>query len=91
MFDMIIEFMNKKYKVNKKFIIQKLDGKIVIFDGEKSILNTLNSTASFMFQKIKLGWDKGKIIDAIVKSYSIDEKTVSNDLEKMIKELEPQR
>ena len=86
MFDMIIEFMNKKYKVNKKFIIQKLDGKIVIFDGEKSILNTLNSTASLMFQKIKLGWDKGKIIDAIVKSYSIDEKTVSNDLEKMIKE-----
>jgi len=83
--------MNKKYKINKKFIIQKLDGKIVIFDGEKSVLNTLNSTATFMFQKIKVGWDKEKIIDAITKIYSIDEESVKKDLDTLIKELVKQK
>lgn len=79
--------MDKKYKINKGFIIQKLDGKIVVFDGEKSVLNTLNSTASFMFQKIKLGWDKSKIIEAVVKEYTVDRESVAKDLDKMINEL----
>ena len=83
--------MNKKYKINKKFIIQKLDGKIVIFDGEKSVLNTLNSTATFMFQKIKVGWDKEKIVEAMIKIYSIDEKSVKKDFDTLIKELVKQK
>ena len=83
--------MNKRYTVNKAYIIQKLDGKIVIFDGEKSILFTLNDTASFMFQKIKLGWDKGKIIEAVVKGYSIDRESVTKDLDKVISDLVKQK
>jgi hypothetical protein len=42
-----------KYRINKGFIIQKLDDKSTIFDGEKSILYTFNKTGSLIFEKIK--------------------------------------
>jgi len=83
--------MDKKYKINKKFIIQKLDGKTVIFDGEKSVLFSLNETASFMFQKIKAGWDREKIVSTLVKTYAVQKKKVEEDLNKMINDLVKKR
>ncbi len=77
----------KKYKINKGFIVQKLDGKITIFDGEKSMLYTFNETASFIFQKIKKGIGEKEIIQALVKKYKIKEDRAKKDVKEIIKDL----
>ena len=81
----------KKYKINKGFIIQKLGKKAVIFDGEKSVLFTFNETATFIFQKIKLGWEKKRIIDSVAKSFSVKRETAQRDITKLIYELKAKK
>lgn len=76
-----------KYKINKGFIVQKLGAKTVIFDGEESVLYTFNETASFIFQKLKLGWDKEKIIGGLVKKYQIKKEKAMKDVNQLINEL----
>ena len=77
----------KTYKVNKGFIVQKLDNKTVIFDGEESVLYTFNETASVIFKRIKSGWDKVKIIDELAKKYDIKKKRVEKDVDKIFSEM----
>lgn len=76
-----------KYKINKGFIIQKLDDKTVIFDGEASVLYTFNETASFIFQKLKRGWDEDKIVRSLVKKYQVREERVREDFKQLVEEL----
>ncbi|OIO15053.1 hypothetical protein AUJ73_01370 [Candidatus Gottesmanbacteria bacterium CG1_02_37_22] len=77
----------KKYKINKGFIIQKLDGKTTIFDGEESLLYTFNETASFIFDKIKLGWNETKIATVLGKKFQVDLETTNRDISGLVKEL----
>ncbi len=77
----------QKYKINKGFIVQKLDNKTVIFDGEESVLYTFNETASFIFQKLKKGFNDKEIIKAVVKKYKVKETRVANDLKEIIADL----
>ncbi|PIR08612.1 hypothetical protein COV53_02120 [Candidatus Gottesmanbacteria bacterium CG11_big_fil_rev_8_21_14_0_20_37_11] len=79
--------MMKKYKINKGFIIQKLDGKTTIFDGEESLLYTFNETASFIFDKIKLGWNETKIATVLGKKFQVDLETTNRDISGLVKEL----
>lgn len=76
-----------KYKLNKGFIVQKVGGGSTIFDGEESELYTFNKTGSVIFEKIKLGWDKERIIVFLSESYSINKKTATKDVEDFIIEL----
>ena len=76
-----------KYRINKGFIVQKLEAKTVIFDGEESVLYTFNETASYIFQKLKRGWDNKKIIDGLVKKYHIKEKKAKKDVNEVISDL----
>lgn len=78
----------KKYKIKKGLISQKLDKKTVIFDGERSVLYTLNETASFIFNKLKLGWHKERIIDELINSYSVERKKAIIDVRELIEKLE---
>ena len=78
---------NKFYKINKGFITQKIDGKITIFDGEKSQLITFNETATFIFERIKRKVDTEKIIDLIVKKYKVKPEKIKKDFVKLISEL----
>ena len=80
-----------KYKVQKGLIVQKLDDKITIFDGDESVLYTFNETASFIFSKIKLGWEKEKLIDALGRKYGISERKAQNDVEEFIQELKSKK
>ena len=77
----------KTYKVNKGFIVQKLDNKTVIFDGEESVLYTFNETASVIFKRIKSGWDEVKIIDELAKKYDIKKKRVEKDVDRIFSEM----
>ncbi len=75
------------FKINKGFIIQKLEEKTVIFDGEKSTLYTFNATASFLFQKLKSGYNRNRIIALMVKKYGISDKKARNHLDTFLKNL----
>ncbi len=79
------------YKIKKGFIIQKIDDKTVLFDGDKSILYTFNETASYIFQKIKSKWDEKKIINALVKRYKVTEKRAEKDVQELIGELKKKK
>lgn len=76
-----------KYKINKGFIVQKLDDKTVIFDGEESVLYTFNESASYIFKKIKSGLPKNQVIGYLVKRYGIKEKRAEIDFNDLLKDL----
>lgn len=76
-----------KYKINKGYIVQKLDGKTTIFDGEKSLLFTFNRTASEIFDKLKNGYDETKIRDFLVKKYEIKLPRAQKDVKELISNL----
>jgi hypothetical protein len=77
----------KKYKINKGIIVQKLDKKTVIFDGEKSLLFTFNETASHIFNLLKKGKTEEEISASLVKRYEITEKMAEKDLKEIITDL----
>lgn len=80
-----------KYKINKGFIVQKLDDKTVIFDGEESVLYTFNETASFIFKKIKKGEEREKIIEMVEKKYDIKKERVQKDFNELITDLKKKK
>lgn len=75
----------KKYQINKGFITQKIDNKITIFSGEDSTLFTLNETAAYIFQGLKLGWNKQKIVNRLIDSYKITDKKANDDVDEFTK------
>ncbi len=76
-----------KYKINKGFIVQKVGDKSTIFDGEESIIYTFNKTGTLIFEKIKNGWEKEKIINFLSKTFSITEARAGEDFEDFTNEL----
>lgn len=78
----------KKYKVLKGFISEKLDkDKTMIYDQDRSLLFTFNKTATFIFEKIKKGFDDRKIIEELLKKYNVEEKIARKDVVAIIKKL----
>jgi len=75
------------YKINKGFIVQKIDGKITIFDGENSQLISFNETATYVFERIKRGLDEAKIIEFMSKKYKVKPEKVKKDLRQLLGEL----
>ncbi len=76
-----------RYSINKGVIVQKMGNKTVIFDGEASVLYTFNETASFIFQKLKLGWELAEIEAAMVKRYGISPEKARADLSALLGDL----
>ncbi len=76
-----------KYKLQKGLIVQKIDGKITIFDGEESMLYTFNETASYIFSKIKAGWEKEKIIASLAKKYCVSSQKAAKDVTVFLEDL----
>lgn len=81
----------KKFKINKGFIAQKLGNKLTIFDAEESTLFTFNETASYIFQKLKLGWDIDKIVEMLVLKFKIKEEKAQKDTLNFIKDLKSKK
>lgn len=77
----------KKFKLKKGFIVKKIGYKITIYDGNKSVLYTLNTTGSYIFSKLKLGWNQTKIISSLIKKYYIHKESAQKDLNALIKDL----
>lgn len=79
------------YKIQKGLIVQKIDDKTVIFDAEESILYTLNETAAYIFQKLKRGFDKEKIIDQMTKRYQVKKERLEKDFDEFIEKLKKKK
>lgn len=80
-----------KYRINKGFIVQKLDSKTVIFDGEESVLYTFNQTASEIFKLIKKGLEEKEIVEKIVKKYRVKGEKAEKDLNDLIFDLKKKK
>lgn len=74
-----------RYKINIGFITQKIDDKTTIFSGEESLLHTLNDTATYIFQGLKLGWKEEKIIKGLIEKFGATQKQAKEDLEEFTK------
>lgn len=76
-----------KYKIQKGLIVQKLDNKTVIFDGDESILYTFNETASEIFKLLKKNLEEKEIIEKIAKKYSIKLERAEKDFKELVLDL----
>lgn len=69
------------YKLNKGFIVQKIDKKqTIVFDGESSMLYTFNETASVIFQQLKKGKTLKEIVKVICCQYKVTLMRAENDV-----------
>ena len=76
-----------KKKVNKNIVFQKIDGRLIGFDVDKSSLYTFNETAEYIYKKIKAGETDKKIVSLLIKKYAIDEKVARKDINDLKKDL----
>lgn len=71
-------------QISSRIIIEKIEGKTVLFDPDKLFFYDLNDTASFFFRELK----KKKEIDDIVilagQRYEVNNDIVKKDLLKFI-------
>lgn len=77
----------KQYKVNKKFITQKLGKNLTIFDSEASYLFTFNETASFIFNQLKKSAMLEKIAKSLSQTYMVPYDNALVDVKNMVVEL----
>jgi len=78
-------------KINKGIVIQKKGKTSTIFDGEKSILFTLNDTATFIFSCLKLDKKTEEIAKFMVKKYKITPDVATKDIRDFITELKKKK
>lgn len=69
----------KTYLFNKGFIVQKTKQGITIFDGERSILYSFNTIASYIFTRLKKGDVEDVIVESLKKQYP---QKLADDLKK---------
>ena len=75
------------YKINKGFIMQKMDKGILIFDPDSSTMHSLNTIGSFIFTKLKKGLGEDEICQMLVEKYLINRKVAEKDFKEFLKEL----
>ena len=80
-----------KYKLNKGFIKQKIDGEIVIFDVDTSTLFTLNESAAYVFNRLSKGMDEEGIIKLMIRRYGISKEKAEKDLNGVISDFEKKK
>jgi len=73
-----------KLKIKQGFITQRIGGKTTIFSGEDSILFTLNETAAYIYNGLKLNWPKNKIILGLTKKYNVSPQEASRDIDELL-------
>jgi len=78
-------------KINKGIIIQKRGKTSTIFDGEKSVLFTLNDSGSYIFSHLKLGKKIEEIANLMVRRYKINHPVAMRDIKSFILELKKKK
>ena len=76
-----------KLRVRKGFITQRKGDSITIFDTEKSVLHTFNSTATFIFDRLKMKLDTKEIVSQMVEEFSVSQEKAEQEVNKFIEVL----
>lgn len=79
--------MTKKYQSNPKFIIQHVDHSVILFDPDRSLLITLNETASKIFKMYTKGTTINKIVQHLDEKYDVPVITLKEDIKAFIKKI----
>lgn len=73
--------------IKNDFVIDKIAGEVSIFDSINSLLYTFNGPGSFIFEKLKKGFDTNSIAMLMSKKYQIPLKQAVNDVSDFLKYL----
>lgn len=79
--------IEKKYKLKKELVIQQVNDEIFIFDGETSVLHTLNQTAADLFKQLKKGSSVSELGTYLSREYEIDLEKALKDSRDFIEKL----
>lgn len=77
----------KYWHLNSDFIFEFIDGKLTVFDAEKSFLYTFNETASYIFKLLKKNETKQSIVDRMQKRYDITQEVAAKDFDALLSSL----
>lgn len=72
--------------VRKGFITQQIGDNLVIFEGEESMLFTLNPTAAYIFRRIKIGENIARIAKSLSTEFKIPEREAVDDVKACVRE-----
>ncbi|MCJ7792918.1 MAG: PqqD family protein [Candidatus Marinimicrobia bacterium] len=75
---------NSKVKRNKNVIFKEVDGVVFILDPQKSIVRTLNETASFVWQSLSKSQSIKKLTQLLSENFRVEEKKASADLKRFV-------
>lgn len=81
----------KKVPINKRYITEVVDEEIVLFDTEKSVLITLNETATLMFQEMQKGKTKEQVAEKVIKTYKTTTEQALKDYSRLLKDLKKKK
>ncbi|KKS46327.1 hypothetical protein A3J20_01695 [Candidatus Gottesmanbacteria bacterium RIFCSPLOWO2_02_FULL_42_29] len=70
--------------INKELVSQTMGKKIIIFDGEKSLLFTLNGTGAVIFNKLQKGLNTQEIKSYLQKKYGLTKVQAKRDVDNFI-------
>lgn len=79
------------YKLKKDLVIQEVEDELFIFDGETSILHTLNQTAADLFKKLKKGSSVENLSKYLVQEYEISLEKALKDSSDFIEKLKKKK
>lgn len=74
-------------KIKKGFISQRAKSKLVIFDTEESTLYSFNSTARFIFERLKKNITIDQIADELTEKFRVDSDQARQDINRFVTQL----
>lgn len=75
-----------QYKLNNNFISQHVGDKLIIFNSERSILYTLNETATCILMSFKKNQENRVIIEKVTKEFDVSLEIAKKDFNECIKD-----
>ncbi len=86
-----IHMKDTVYKLKKDLVVQQVNEEVFIFDGETSILHTLNETAADLFKKLKKGAAVSELVDYLIEEYGITRDKALKDSGEFVEKLKKKK
>lgn len=77
-----------RIKLKKNITLHKLKNKISLYDGEASTLYTLNDSATFILNGLKMDWEKSKIVNDLKEKFGATDQEAQEDYQQVLNFLE---
>lgn len=73
-----------KIKRNKEIIFKEVEGVVYIFDPRNSTVHTLNETASFIWQSLKISRSIKELSVLMSKYFEVNKEETAKDIESFV-------